>query len=249
MRRPTRPGAADPGSRPREPSTRQTIPRGKRARERVLRAALEILSEQGLPGLTMEAVAHRARASKATVYRHWTSQAALLIDAMDMGFQPLPLPATGQLRTDLIELLTEFEALVSGQPFPQLLAVFIDAAERDPSLQRLQTQLTERRREPIRRLLDEAKQRGEIRPDTDLELAVDLLASPAFYRRFIAHQAFPGGYTSAVVDHVLAAIGSARTDAFDDGRSDVAPRPRKPLPRPADPPTRGLGFGPGRGVT
>ncbi len=215
MRGLTRVETADRDARPLdpgEPATRQPIPRGKRARERVLRAALEILSEQCLAGFTMEAVASRAKASKATVYRHWTSQGALLIEAMDTGFQPLPMPATGQLRTDLIELLKKFEALVSGQPFPQLLAVFIDAAERDPRLQHLHTRLTERRREPLRRLLDEARGRGEIHPQTDLELAVDLLASPAFYRRFIAHQGFPGTYASRVVDHVLAAIEYTRAD-------------------------------------
>jgi hypothetical protein len=54
------------------------------------------------------------------------------------------------------------------------------------------------------------QQRGEIRFDTDLELAVDLLASPTFYRRFVAHRAFPRDYASAVVDHVLAAIGYTR---------------------------------------
>ncbi|HEY8868745.1 MAG TPA: TetR/AcrR family transcriptional regulator [Candidatus Limnocylindrales bacterium] len=202
-----------------EPAARQAIARGARARERVLRAALEVLAEQGLPGFTMEAVAHRAKASKATLYRRWASQGSLLIEAMDQGFQPFPVPATGGLRTNLIELLTRFEALVSSQPFPQLLAVFIDAAERNPSLASLQVELTERRREPIRRLLEQAQHGGEIRAAADLDLAVDLLASPAFYRRFIAHRAFPSDYASAVVDHVLAAIGFSGPDQHDVGSS------------------------------
>src|SRR5215472_13295812 len=94
---------------------RARIPRGPRARARVLRAALEVLADHGMPGFTMEAIAHRAGASKATLYRHWSSPAALLVDAMDMSFQPLPLPATGQLRTDLIELLIRSEALLRDQ--------------------------------------------------------------------------------------------------------------------------------------
>ncbi len=178
----------------------------------MLRAALEVLADEGLPGLTMEAVARRARASKATVYRHWRSQGALLVEAMDRGFRPFPSSATGRLRTDLIELVSRFEALVSGQPFPRLMAVFIDAAERDPSLSSLQVQLTERRREPLRTLLVEARRRGDIPASADVELAVDLLAGAAFYRRFIAHRAMPDGYAAAVVDHVLRAIGYATTD-------------------------------------
>jgi AcrR family transcriptional regulator len=176
----------------------------------VLRAALEVLADEGLRGFTMEAVAHRAAASKATVYRHWTSLGALLIDAMDLSFQAFPVPATGNLRTDLIELLSRAEALVSGQPFPRLMAAFIDAAELDPPLKKLHAELTERRREPVRQVLVEARRRGEIPSTTNFELAVDLLASPAFYRRFIAHRAFPHNYATAVVDHVLRGIGYAR---------------------------------------
>jgi AcrR family transcriptional regulator len=184
------------------------IPRGARARERVLRAALEVLAEHGMPGFTMEAIAQRAGASKATLYRHWTSPAALLVDAMDMSFQPLPLPDTGRLRTDLIHLLSQFEALLDGQPFPRLMAAVVDAAERDPALATLHFKLTERRREPIRQVLARARQRGELPGSVDVELAVDLLAAPAFYLRFIAHRPFPEGYAAAVVDHVLAALSA-----------------------------------------
>jgi AcrR family transcriptional regulator len=194
-------------------SPRTPIPRGDHARARILRAALQVLGDQGLPGFTMEAVAHRAGASKATVYRRWTSQSELLVDAMDMGFQPLALPSTGALRSDLIELLTLFEGLLSNGPFPRLMAAFIDAAECDPTLWSLHAQLTDRRREPLRHVLAEARRRGEISTTTDLELAVDLLAGPAFYRRFVAHLPFPRGYAAAIVDLVLAAV---RTDPRDE---------------------------------
>src|SRR5215472_14516430 len=194
------------------PSARVPIPRGARARERVLRAALELLAEEGLGGFTIEAVAHRAGASKATVYRRWKSRAALLIDALDLSTQPLPLPATGQVRTDLIEVLSGLEALLSGQPFPRLMAAFIDAAEREPALSSLHQQLTERRREPIRHVLAQARQRGEIPSSADLDLAVDLLTGPAFYRRFIAHRAVADQYAAGVVDHVLTAIGHTTAD-------------------------------------
>src|SRR5262249_145920 len=131
---------------------------------------------------------------------------------MDLSFQPFPLPATGQLRTDLIELVSRLEALLSGQPFPRLMAAFIDAAERDPTLSSLHQQLTERRREPIPHALAQPPQRGDIPSTADLELAVDLLAGPAFYRRFIAHRAIADQYAGAVVDHVLTALGHTTAD-------------------------------------
>src|SRR5262249_28269769 len=173
-----------PKDTPNESMRRLRISRGKRARERVLRAALEVLADQGMPGFTMEAVAQRAGASKATLYRHWQSQSTLLVDAMELVSQPFPLPTTGQLRTDLIEIMSHLEALLSHQPFPRLLAAFIDAAERDPALKSLHFELTERRREPLRHVLEQARQRGDIPPNADLELAIDLLVGPGFYRRF-----------------------------------------------------------------
>lgn len=185
------------------------IPRGDRARERVLRAALEVLAERGLPGLTMEAIAQRAGASKATLYRHWRSPGALLVDAMDLTFRPFAPPATGELRGDLIELLSSLDALLGDRTFPRLLAAFIDAAERDPALKGIHVQLTERRRELVRDVLARGLQRGELPPGADLELAIDLLAGPAFYRRFVAHRGLPADYAAAVVDHVLAALRSA----------------------------------------
>jgi AcrR family transcriptional regulator len=210
--KPDLPNATEHGS-PRTP-----IPRGDRARERILRAALQVLADEGLAGFTMEAVARRASASKATVYRRWSSQSELLVDAMDLGFQPFPLPATGALRTDLIEFLTLFESLVNHGPFPRLMAAFIDAAEWDPTLSSLHAQLTERRREPLRHVLAEASRSGEISSTTDLELAIDLLAGPAFYRRFVAHSPFPRDYAAAIVDLVLAAV---RTDPAELRRHSV----------------------------
>jgi len=184
----------------------------------VLRAALQVLADEGLSGFTMEAVARRAGASKATVYRHWSSRGTLLIDAMDLGFALLPLPATGQLRTDLIELFSGLEALLNSQPYPRLTAAFIDGAERDPVLRNLHAELIDRRREPARQVLALARQRGEIPPTTDLELTIDLLAGPLFFLRFIAHRPFPEGYVTRVVDHVLAAIGHTPPEPPDRTR-------------------------------
>ena len=187
---------------------RLPIGRGDRARARVLRAALEVLTERGFPGFTMEAVALRAGASKTTVYRRWPSRSALLVAAMDEAFQPLETPTTGDLRGDLLALMVASKALLGSQPFPRLLAAVIDAAEQDASLAGLHFELTERRREPFRAVLAEAAARGIISPTVDLELAIDLLVGPAFYRRFVAHRPFPPGYARDVVDLVLAALAT-----------------------------------------
>jgi AcrR family transcriptional regulator len=189
---------------------RSPIGRREHARARVLRAALEILAAEGLPGLTMEAIARRAGASKATLYRRWKSRTALLVDAMGSTFVPLAPPSTGEVRADLIALLRTGQGLLDSQPFARLMAAVIDAAERDESLATMHDELTDRRREPIRSALLAAKERGEISKNADVELATDLLVGPAFYRRFVAHRPFPDGYAEAVVDGVLDSIRPVR---------------------------------------
>src|SRR6266487_5822397 len=78
-----RPRAASTASRYASADPREPISRGAGARQRVLQAALQVLDDDGLPGFTMEAVARRAGASKATLYRRWPTVGALMIDAMD----------------------------------------------------------------------------------------------------------------------------------------------------------------------
>jgi AcrR family transcriptional regulator len=161
------------------------VGRGDRARQRVLAAALDQLAEQGSAGFTMEAIARRAGASKATLYRHWPSSSALLVDAMAAAFRSFPAPATGDLRGDLVALLTSAADLLTGERFPRLMAAVVDLAERDPALARLHADLTAQRRQPVLDVLCQGQERGEVAATADLELLVDLLTAPFFYRRLI----------------------------------------------------------------
>jgi AcrR family transcriptional regulator len=72
----------------------------------VLRAAIDELLESGYAGLTMDRVAARAGTNKNAIYRRWPSRAALAVAAYrQMAAGDLPLPDTGSLRDDTLELL------------------------------------------------------------------------------------------------------------------------------------------------
>lgn len=93
----------------------------------------------------------------------------------------------------------------SRSPPARLLAAFIDAAERDPALATLHADLTRRRREPLLIVLNRARERGRLPGHLDPELAVDLLTSPFFYYRFIAHRPIPPTLVDDVIARVLGA--------------------------------------------
>jgi AcrR family transcriptional regulator len=170
----------------------------------VLRAALQVLDDDGLAGFTMEAVARRAGASKATLYRHWATSGALMIDAMDATFRPFPVPDTGHVAGDVAELLSAFVTMLEHPPFPRLLAAFIDAAERDATLAAQHADLTRRRREPMLAVLARGRKRGQLPGDLDPEVVTDLLTAPFFYRRFVAHRPIPPDLINDVIARVLA---------------------------------------------
>src|SRR6201998_1330900 len=68
-----------------------------------LEVTLRLLQEHGYDGLTVDAVAMTARASKATVYRRWPSKAELVLAAFIEGIRQVAVPPdTGTLRGDLL---------------------------------------------------------------------------------------------------------------------------------------------------
>lgn len=181
----------------------EPVGRGAHARQRVMAAALDLLADEGSAGFTMESVARRAGASKATLYRHWPSTSALLVDAMSAAFRPLPPPAGGDVHDDLVALLTQAAGLLASDRFPRLMAAVVDLAERDPALGRLHADLTEQQRRPVLELVRRGQAEGRIAADADAEVVVDLLTAPFFYRRLIAHRPLPPTLPQAIVDQVL----------------------------------------------
>src|ERR671936_350476 len=84
-------------------------PRDEEARRRVLDAACGLLEEVGFRSVTVDAIAERAGASKATVYRWWPNKAALLIEAFRDAVSPeFPFADTGSLANDIRTQLCRF---------------------------------------------------------------------------------------------------------------------------------------------
>jgi AcrR family transcriptional regulator len=159
-------------------------PRSAEADAAILRAALELLAQDGYRALTMEAVRERAGVGKATLYRRYGSKDELVRAAIAHLNYDLPLPAdTGSLEDDFAAVAAaalEGAAAVGGlQLMPRLLAEVAD----DPAMHRIfSAQLVEPRRRIMRELLRRAQQRGEVRTDLDLDLGVDLIVGPLIYR-------------------------------------------------------------------
>jgi AcrR family transcriptional regulator len=128
----------------------------------LLDVTLQLLQEHGYDRLTLDAVAARARASKATVYRRWPSKAELVLAAFIEGVNSFAThPHTGTLRGDLLELgdaCREQASALAGT----IRAVLVETSRHPALNEALQTQFLEQRKALIDEVLQDAVDRGEI---------------------------------------------------------------------------------------
>ena len=179
-------------------------PRVEGVREQeILDAALEVLAEHGYDRLTMDAVAQRAKASKATLYRRWNSKATLVVEALARTKPAPPVPDTGDLRSDLMAAFCGMGGLTDHDTTATLGAV-ITAVSTDAEF------ATEFRRQVVapkalvsRIVFERAQARGELRDDLDLDIVVPALAGIVLHRVFIFGEQPDASLIGRAVDQII----------------------------------------------
>jgi AcrR family transcriptional regulator len=200
------------------PARARGRPRSHEAHLAILQAALDLLAEGGYEGLSMEAVAQRAAVSKATVYRRWPSKPALVIDLLESIAATTPKPDTGTVRGDLHAMLEIVFLALRHSQYGAVLLALASEMQRNPDIaETFRTRFLSARRAGMVAVLQRGIDRGELRPDADLELVADLLVGPLYYRMLVSGMPLSSAYAAAVVDHVLCGVESPRP--ADDARS------------------------------
>ncbi|MEU4741648.1 TetR/AcrR family transcriptional regulator [Actinosynnema sp. NPDC023658] len=179
-------------------------PRDASRDDALRRAALEVMAEVGYRALTMDAVAARARAGKATIYRRWESKLDLVIDTCtQLAQQNLAEPDTGSLAGDLREFLSAFAAFLSG-PIGKAAQALVGELPHEPELAAAfrETFLTAQRN-VLRRTLERADERGELRPDAPRGMAVEIAGAALIYRLMLTGDPLDVPFVDRVVEQVL----------------------------------------------
>lgn len=189
-------------------SARPGRPRSERARRAILRAAADLLLDEGSAHVSMVAVAERAGVSKATIYRWWPSKERLALDAVleSMGSGGSP-PDTGTLRGDLLALVRPWVRDLRRRPFGRVIAALVSAAQSDPAFaEEYRRHFVEQRRWPMRAAFERATARGEAPADLDIEVALDLVYGPIYHRLLHGHAPLTDRFAANVIDLALAGI-------------------------------------------
>jgi AcrR family transcriptional regulator len=188
-------------------------PRSEKARKAIMDAAAELLLARGLSAVSMDAVAERAGVSKATIYRWWPTKESLALDALYTEWaavQPGPRD-TGTLRGDLLSLLRPWARLATSKPYGRVIGALISEAQTDPTFAaEYRLRVVEPRRDQTRAIFRRAIERGEIPPDTKVEVAIDMVYGPLYHRLLHGHAPLNDRFVRDVVDMALAGIQPAR---------------------------------------
>lgn len=198
---------------------RPSGPRAEAREQAILDAALELVMEVGYDRLSMDALAERAHASKATIYRRWSGKAPVVVEAIRRrkhGHQAVP--DTGSLRQDLIEVLGGMchsldgdEALVTG---------VMSAMRTDPELSELMRAQVMADDSPTELVIARAIARGELPPGTSGALVGEVAPAVVMARIVFRGEPLDEEFTAHLVDHIVLPLLHAPAAPPDDPPGD-----------------------------
>jgi len=182
----------------------------------ILEAALDVLAETGYDRMTVDMVAARAKAGKATVYRRWASKAELVVDAVAcmkrVDVDSETLPDTGTLRGDLIAMMKP-HTIVDAEKKLRVMAGLVSMLAENPEFaDAVNAAIVEPRASINRMFLRRAVERGEIPADCDIEQLALVAPSMAAYRVLVLRKPVDRHFLLRVIDDILLpAVGICRT--------------------------------------
>ena len=186
------------------PDTATARPRVEGDREQeILDATLTVLAEAGYDRLTMDAVATRAKASKATLYRRWSSKPELVVEAVCSHKEHPAVPDTGTLRGDLIASFCGLGGLTDEQSVATFASVLTAISKDEEFATAFRRDVLAPKVAASRLVFDRARDRGELHPDTDVDLLAPALAGIILHRLFILGEHPTEDVIVRVIDQII----------------------------------------------
>ncbi|MEI9998999.1 MAG: TetR/AcrR family transcriptional regulator [Verrucomicrobiota bacterium] len=162
--------------------------RSVRAEAAILGATMALMEKKPLRDVTAEAIAQRARVSKATIYKWWPNKCRVALDAFLSQLQAqVKLPDTGSAVRDFTEQLQAIVRFYAGRG-GRMFCQFIAEGQSDPKfLAIFNERFLRTRRDEVRVMWSRGVERGEIDPSIDSEIALDLIYAPMIFRLLAGH--------------------------------------------------------------
>jgi AcrR family transcriptional regulator len=181
--------------------------RRARSEKAILDAARTLIAERGVEGLTMEGVAARSGVAKTTIYRRWRDKdelaLAILVDTTARISAP---PDLGDTRKELLTFVRTAMRIIKPRGVYQGL---VSEIATKPHLSRIyREKIVDVRLAEVKTVIDRGIARGDLRPDTDVRLAHELLVGPLFYRLLFSGAPLNVSHANQIVDAVMRAFAA-----------------------------------------
>ena len=185
-----------------------TNPRTTRVRQIILDAAIDLLIKEGAGALTAVRIAEKTGVARTTIYRHWTDNTALLLDAIDKLISPhVPTSLSENLEEDLSATLTNLKMRMTKRPFRIVFAALLDHANRNRDAVGAQRRFVSGVLQPLQDVLANAKGRGVLPSTVDVETASAQLAGPLFIQHVMLRTAISDRLIAQTIERFLDQVG------------------------------------------
>ena len=186
-------------------SHRPSGPRAEAREQAILDAALELLMEVGYDRLSMDALAERARAGKATIYRHWSGKAQVVAEAVRrLKCEQIGVDVdSGTLRGDLLATMDQLRTAMTTED-GAIIAGVISAMRSDPELaQLMRSQILDSKRGKFNAIIERAVRRGELPAGGTADLVEEVVPAMLINRLVIQCQPLGDEFATHVVDDIV----------------------------------------------
>ncbi len=182
-------------------------PRITRTRARVLEATLELAADSGLQACTFDAVSERSGVARSTLYRHWSNQSELVMDALRSQAVDLHVvPDTGNLRDDMLTSILGLGYALENSTWGALVPQLVAAAAINADISALQKKHDQHHLSMDVEIIERAKERGEVAADVDSTYAALLFSAPVFCRYLVAREPVDARWITSHVDMTVALL-------------------------------------------
>lgn len=172
----------------------------------VVEAVLKALEKGGYRAVTMDGIAKKVGRPRSSLYRRWSSKRHLVAYAVLSELGENPAADTGTLRGDLLSAVRTLWHAFRGPLGHALAGLVADMAQDAALASVIRQQVLTPRRRSMREAIERARARGEVRDDLDVELLLDMLTGPFYFRTLFGHASMSRKNTGQIVDCLLRVV-------------------------------------------
>ncbi len=182
--------------------------RSTRVQVAVFNATMELLLTESYDAITIAEIASRSGVHETSIYRRWKTKEVLIIEVLlERAKEMFPIPDTGSVRSDLVQLLQEVIAFLQS-PMGEIMAKISTASLHSAAMAPERQHYWSSRFEQFNRIVERARERGEFPPQTDEHLLLKTVIGPLYVQKFLLNQPLDESLPGRIVDLVLSGARS-----------------------------------------